>query len=182
MQQSAMITIHDIPQNSTEWHDIRRNKATGSNADILLTKGLDAALRANLTSINSNYFTERGHILEAEAIELYEAIYSTQVQRPGFVVNEQYPIAGCSPDGIDGDVLLEVKCFNERKHREIAQGDIPLKIMAQVQFNMFICELPSARLIMYNPDIADDAMAFVVREVKRNVQIHANFVKKLFTI
>ncbi len=176
------ITILEIEQNTEEWFDARKDKVTGSNSDILLTSGLLAALRSNDGSSNfrGNYYTQRGHALEAKALYVYEQVYDTLVSRQGFVVNDEYPNAGCSPDGTDGEWLLEVKCFGEKNHSLIREfQDIPYKIMSQLQFNMMITELKKSRLIMYNPDLKDSAEAFRVIEVAADMGIWANFKNKL---
>jgi hypothetical protein len=174
------VRILELKQNSPEWLEARRSHVTGSNADILLTRGLDAALRANSNSFNGNFFTKRGHILEDEAIELYEAIHECIVARPGFVINDRWPSAGCSPDGIDDIILIEVKAFAERKHLEIMdEASIPFKIMAQLQWNMMITELGIARLVLYNPDIADNDLAYREIEVAANPKVQTYMLRKI---
>lgn len=174
------VQILEVVQNTEEWNKLHDNRATGSNADLLLTRGLDEALKQDFGGFNGNYYTQRGHILEDEAIEVYEAIHSVIVARVGFVINDKYPNAGCSPDGLDSEWLLEVKCFGEAKHLAIRKaGDIPFKIMAQLQFNMMICGLKKARLIMYNPDVEDPALAYHEIEVRANPAIQRNMAAKL---
>lgn len=175
------VKVVEVKQNTPEWIKLRQSHVTGSNADTLLTRGLPAALKANLSEFNGNFFTKRGHILEDEAIELYEAIHDCKVERPGFVINDKWPSAGCSPDGIDDWlVLLEVKAFAERKHLEIMDIDtIPFKIMAQLQWNMMITELELARLILYNPDVEDNKLAYREIEVAANPRIQANMLRKI---
>ena len=173
------IQILNIQQNSEEWFKAREGKASGSNGDILLTRGLEAALQENYNRFNGNYYTERGHILEAEAIEIYEAIHEVKVDRVGMVLNDKYPNASCSPDGIESVWLLEVKAFG-KKHLEIVEsGSIPFKIMAQLQFNMMITGKKKSRLILYNPDVEDPKKAYFEIEVKADKDIQANMARKL---
>ena len=68
------IKILEVEQNTEEWLELRKNKVTGSIADNLLTRGLDEALKENYREFRGNFYTQRGHILEDEAIEVYEAI------------------------------------------------------------------------------------------------------------
>lgn len=174
------IKILEVEQNTEEWLELRKNKVTGSIADNLLTRGLDEALKENYREFRGNFYTQRGHILEDEAIEVYEAIHDCTVARVGFVVNDKWPNAGCSPDGIDGDYLLEVKCFGEKKHLDLKKhSDIPFKVMAQLQFNMMISGKKRARLVLYNPDIADDERAYHEIEVGANVGVWKNLAAKL---
>lgn len=176
------ITILEIEQNTDHWFAARKGKVTGSNSDVLLDGGLLAALRSNDNSGNfrGNYYTQRGHDMEPKAIYVYEQVYGTIVKRVGFVVNDEFPNAGCSPDGIDGKWLIEVKCFGEKNHTAIKTVyDIPFKIMSQLQFNMMISDLKKARLVMYNPELKDNDEAFKVFDVEAVPKIWANFKNKL---
>lgn len=181
-QKTMAIQILEIKQNTDEWFKARKGRVTGSNSDVLLTSGVLTALRSNDESSNfrGNYYTQRGHDMEPMAIHVYEQVYSTIVERPGFVINDDYPNAGCSPDGIDGQWLLEIKCFGERRHLMIrGYSDIEYKIMSQLQFNMMISDLKKARLVLYNPEVKDPTLAFNVIEVEADMGIWANFKRKL---
>lgn len=179
-----MIQIHDLEQGTPEWHKIRQGKYTGSNASKLLKFGAIEYARTEATSFGGNFYTKRGHILEEEAIELYDEIYSRSALRPGFITNSAYPACGYSPDGIDGDladastILLEVKCFNEKKHLAIAKGEIPIEILAQIHFGLLICNLKKARLILYNPDL-DAQQALKIIDIRHNRNIQSNFKRIL---
>jgi hypothetical protein len=182
------IQIISIEQNTEEWHKVREGRATGSNADSLLSGDLAKALSLNDKDkqFRGNYFTDRGHKLEPIAIKTYELIHDCKVDRPGFVINDEYPNAGCSPDGIHKDWLIEVKCFAEKRHLEIkTHKDIPFKIMAQLQFNMMISGLRKSRLVMYNPDLKlgtpqeNNIRAYCEIEVTANPIIQRNMARKL---
>lgn len=179
-----MIKTHDVEQGSAEWHELRAGKYTGSNAHKLLRFGQIEYARTETGTFRGNFYTKRGHILEDEAVELYETINGRQVSRLGFITNSAYPTCGYSPDGIDGyihagGILLEVKCFNEAKHMAIAKGAIPPEILAQIHFGMLISDLRAARLVLYNPDIEDPKLCLQVIEVRYNRNIQNNFKRIL---
>lgn len=200
-----MIILHDVEQGSPEWHALHDDVYTGSNAEKLLKFGTIPYSRRWQSDFGGNFYTERGHTLETEALELYAQIYEHPVQRPGFVTNTAYRRCGYSPDGIDsaeieisegvtvllGGVLLEVKAFTKDKHRAIAKGEIPLKIESQIQFGMVITGLRKARLILYNPDFAkkeidgqpnpdyDVDLALVIIDVRYNRNAHSNIKRIL---
>lgn len=182
-----MVTIHNVNQGSDEWHQIREGKYTGSNAHKLLRYGASEFARTAQSGFHGNFFTERGHILEDEAIELYERITRRHILRPGFVTNERYPSCGYSPDGLDGSLggrngilgtLLEVKCFQKAKHLRVASGEIPLEVLAQIHFGLLICNLRQARLIVYDPDL-EPKLAFKIIDIKYNRTIANNFKRIL---
>lgn len=183
-----MITIHDVEQGTDEWHKLREKRYTGSNADKLLLhhdklKIVDGEVSkyslTEITGFSGNFYTKRGHALEEEAVELYEAYTERKVARPGFITNSKYPLCGYSPDALDDIPLIEVKAFNNEKHDGITKDNIPLKILAQTIFGLVICERPYAKLLLYNPRFAkkklddgsnnpdyDPRKAFKIIEVK----------------
>lgn len=184
---SKMITIHQVEQGSDAWLELRRDLYTGNNADKLLSfseskKIIDGVVSSyalnEITGFRGNFYTKRGHLLEDEAIEIYEAITKTAVDRPGFVTNDRFPTCGYSPDGLAPAPLIEIKCFTEEKHMKLIDGNIPLKILAQIHFGMLITERPFAHLIPYNPKL-DDKMAFKIITIKTNRKIQNNFKRIL---
>ena len=199
-----MITTHDISQGTDEWLQLRQGLYTGSNADRLLSyfnqikivDGVSSSYSiAEITGIKGNFYTKRGHLLEDEAIEVYETITGDHVDRPGFVTNTDFPNCGYSPDGIRSnlqfDLVVEVKCFKESSHMKIFNGVIPLKVLAQIHFGMLITGKKLAHLLIYNPDFAkkilndvpnpnyDPKKAFKIIPIKYNRDIANNFKRIL---
>jgi hypothetical protein len=169
--------IIDLEQGSDAWLKEREGKYTGSNSLKLLKYGAIEYSTTKDTGFGGNWHTKRGHVLEDEALEIYEKIVDADVLRVGLVHNPKYPKCAYSPDGVLGDVLIEVKCFNETKHYELLRR-IPAEILAQIHFGMMICGLDKAVLIAYHPKLpAKDA--FRVIEIKKNYKILGNFKRKL---
>lgn len=164
-----MITYHDIEQGTPEWKELRADRYTGSNADKLLqyagrTRLTDGEITpyaiAEITGFKGNFYTRRGHLLEDQAIALYQKITGEtgiridDNRRVGFVTNEKYPHCGYSPDDIYPDKTIEVKAFEVKKHLAMIEGDIPLKVLAQCYFGMLICDKKLCDLLLYNPTFA----------------------------
>lgn len=184
-----MITVHDVEQGSPGWHALRDDKYTGQNSDKLLSHstsikiidGVVSGYAANeISTFRGNFHTKRGHILEDEAIELYESITKHKISRPGFVTNSKYPDCGYSPDALDEtlDIPLEVKAFEEVKHMKMFNGEIPLKVLSQCHFGQFIWEKKGSRLIIYNPDL-EARVAFKIIDIRYNQNIQTNFRRLL---
>lgn len=178
-----MISLYDVEQGSESWHRLRLNLYTGSNAHLLLKYGkIDYALN-HVNTFKGNHWTKRGHLLEAECVDLFEKIRQINVLKIGFVTNDKYPDCGFSPDFLLPNILGEVKCFAEDNHMQLINAkrveDIPFKILAQVYFGMFICELPLAYLIPYNPKIKEVKDRFKIIEIKRKKSIEDNFKRIL---
>ncbi len=172
-----MVERHNLKQGSPEWHEKRANRITASNAYTLLTKGVNSAVNGSGGENGGGFWAQRGHILEEEAIEIYEAVFNTEVGRIGFITNTDFPYCGYSPDGFD-DIPLEVKCFKEEKHLASIK-ELPTEVVCQVQFGMMISETERAIVILYNPDIEDSEQCFFTIELKRDERLIANFKKKL---
>lgn len=176
-----MVQIHQVEQGSPAWHSLRKEyPLTGSTAHRLLKYGRANAMRANLEdkAFSGNFWTKRGHVLEDDAIELYDNIRKVKSERPGFVTNTTFPDCGYSPDGLDGRVLLEVKCFSKNRHLMLNNKFIPFEIMAQIQFGLLVLNLTRAKLIAYNPKV-DPKEALKIIDVKMNRNAMLNFKRLL---
>ncbi len=172
------ITSYDIIQGSAAWHKLREGKYTGSNSHKLLKYGTGKYSANEADSFKGNYHTKRGHILESEALELYEKITKNKVARVGFVTNSDFDNCGYSPDGLVPTMVIEVKCFAQKKHLELLSGEIPFEVLAQVHFGMMICDKPLAHLVIYNPEL-DPKLAFKIIPIKANKAVRANFKRML---
>ena len=197
----ATITLDFTEQNTQEWLDNRANKYSGSNADKVLQFAQSTrVINGETTSyakvlkeqgFTGNFSTKRGHLLEDEAIDLFEAINGIKIIRDengvkvGSIFNSDYPDCLCSPDGLTDTHLIEVKCFNQEKHMKMYKGDIPFKIKAQVHYNMMISGKKFAYLIIYHPklDLGQDKLnvnyAYKQIEFKANPLIFRNFKRIL---
>lgn len=198
-----MVIVHEVKQGSEAWHKLRDKLYTGADSDKLLDhnrkiKIIDGVIMGygqNVASnFTGNFYTERGHILEDQAIDLYIRLTGHEVIRPGFVTNTKYPHCGYSPDAFDVtlDIPLEVKAFNKKKHLAMYYGEIPLKVQSQSFYGQHIWEKKRGRLIIYNPDFAkkeltdgsvnpdyNPKLAIKIIDLKTTRGITANFHKKL---
>ena len=152
----AVITYHDnVVQGTAEWLLWRKGKFTGSNAYKLLTSfGAGTWSMSADSSFTGNFATERGHILEDEAIDLYEQIRAVKVHTTGFVTNSLYKDCLYSPDGYTDDKTIEVKCFAPENHLKLIKNP-DIKVLAQVHFGQLILDKKSTDLIAYCPQPKD---------------------------
>jgi len=170
-----MIRYYNFEQRSPTWHVYRKDRWTGSTA-IDLLKGKKAPPESDPTY--DNKYMQRGRILEPLAIEAYEHKTGNEVKHYGFITNSKYKHAGYSPDGIEPDTIVEVKCVNGEKHMAIGNGDIdlPAEWVAQTHFGIVITELHKIRFILYNPDA--DIPLFII-DVAVRPEIIDNLIKRL---
>lgn len=189
-QQKSNLTYHDeIEQGSPEWLQFREFKFTGSNAYKLLTSfGAGSWAMSKNETWGGNYHTKRGHLLEKEALELYEQIEGVECGYTGFVTNTKYPNCLYSPDAFRPDRTVEVKCFSIKEHlKTIKNPDV--KILAQCHFGQIIMERPKTDLVLYCPKPKEwndelqgewpltPAQMLVIITIKRDKDIHDNFKK-----
>lgn len=171
----------ELEQNTPEWLESREKYVTGSNAIILLTKGVAEAIAKNKgSSLTGNFWTTRGHILEGQAIALYAGIYSIEVYRAGVVRDSRFKNAQCSPDGEDmtNDKLIEVKSFKRENHlKEIEKPSA--RYIAQANFNALICGRKRAVLVYFCPDNKLSLNQQFVEIDVTNKAIQANIKRKL---
>lgn len=173
-----MIITHQVKQGSPAWHALRiQYPHTASLAWILLTRGKNAASNT-FGGGTAGFWALRGHILEEQAIEVYNAVYGVTVERPGFITNDDYPDCGYSPDGMLPQRGIEVKSFKDEKHLACLEI-VPPEVYAQCQFGMMIAELPECDLIFFNPDVADED-AFKVHRLDRDEKMIDRFKYKLY--
>lgn len=177
-----MIHYYDsIIQGSEEWLKLRENKISGSTAYKLLGKGVPSLNSFNSSDSNfgGNFATKRGHLLEDEAIELYEAINGVKVLKTGLVTNDKYPRAIYSPDGYLEDRIIEVKCFLPKAHLE-AVNRPNKKILAQCHFGQIILEKNLTDLVLYCPkDEIPLEKKFVVKSIEKKNKIHTNMIDRM---
>lgn len=174
------VTINfEVLQGSEAWLAIRVGKYTGTSAGKLLKYGVIEYSKTTVSTFQGSFHTRRGNALEPESIEIYEAIKHCTVLRPGYVINSDFTDCLFSPDGMTSDTLLECKSFNEKKHLQMFNSDIPFETQAQIHFGMLITELKQARLLIYNPDIANPKEAFKIIDIKYNQNIQNNFKRIL---
>lgn len=134
VKQGKLTFYYDLVQGTQEWLQVREEKVTCSNALMLMNKGKNACMEANrLASIritpNGNFYAERGHVIEHDLKEAYNAELkesNLELVECGFIINDDYPDAGYSPDGLicpldengnaDTDniqALAEFKAYND---------------------------------------------------------------------
>lgn len=180
MPKKHKIFYYDVEQGSEEWKKLRENQFTGSNAHLLLTSfGAGSWAQSKDSHFGGNFYTKRGHLLETEALELYELINNVKVQHTGFVTNTRYPNCLYSPDGFLPDRTIEVKAFGVEKHLETIKQQ-PVTLKAQVQFGQMIMERPLTDVLLYNPTkTLKTKEMLVIIQMKKDKAIHDNFKRKI---
>ena len=142
-------------QGSEQWSEARLGIPTASQFKRILTlkgkssfsaDGYSAELLAEwalgeaISDFAGNEWTERGKVLESEALAYYSFQRDLDVQTVGFLYRDGDRMSGCSPDGLVGaDGLLELKCPSAGKHLLwLARDQVPPEHMMQVQGQLWV--------------------------------------------
>ena len=168
-----------MEQRTEEWFAARLGKVTASRvADVLAKiKSGESASRKNykmelvvqrLTNKVGESFTnaamEWGTEQEPFARMAYEAHTGTFVKEEGFVDHPTIEGFGCSPDGIVGEGLIEIKCPNTANHIEtVLESKAPSKYIPQMQCQMACTGAKWCDFVSFDPRVPEDLQLFVVR-------------------
>lgn len=165
-------------QRSDEWRQARLGKLTGSRvADAFATiKKGEAAGRRNLrTQLVLERLTgqpqdspflsqdmERGIVLEAEAAGAYEAVTGRVVTFAGFLEHDELA-AGLSPDGLNVDAGVEIKCPKAATHLAYLRDGLPLEYKLQMMHGLWITGLPYWDFVSYCPEFPEHLRLKITR-------------------
>ena len=168
-----------MEQRTEEWFSARLGKVTASRvADVLAKiKSGESASRKNykmelvvqrLTNKVGESFTnaamEWGTEQEPFARMAYEAHTGTFVKEEGFVDHPTIEGFGCSPDGIVGEGLIEIKAPNTANHIEtVLENKVPSKYIPQMQCQMAVTGAKWCDFVSFDPRVPEDLQLFVVR-------------------
>lgn len=160
--------VHDVRQNSVEWHALRLGRPTASEfAKILSPTGkrstqadgymhrllAEWVTGAPLEGIETQWM-ERGHDLEQQAVEGYEFFTGHETRAVGFITTDDGRI-GCSPDRlVDPAGGLELKCPAPQTHIAYLLGaTVADTYKPQVQGCLLICEREWWDVFAYHPTL-----------------------------
>jgi hypothetical protein len=156
------VEIFDCEQGSPDWFEARRGVPTASNFSALLAKGEGKTRRTYLLKLAgeaitgecaesySNAHMERGHVMEADARNLYAFDHDIDPEIVGFMRRGR---AGASPDSLIGDSgMLEIKSKLPHLHLDVLEkGKLPSEHVAQVQGQMWVAGRDWCDFVSYWP-------------------------------
>jgi len=150
--------VLDVEQGSPEWHNLRNGRVTASRINLLL-RSPEAFAKEWIRDqqgrgFKGNEATRYGQDAEPLAADWYARNFGVTPRTIGFVVDEEDPHLGCSPDRLmnyqGGETVLEIKCpFSKAIPDEPDQDHV-----AQVQCQLGILGLPLGILLYWTPDEA----------------------------
>ena len=167
-----------VEQGTLEWHQMRLGKVTASRvADILAkTKTGPSASRQNylielalqrttgiIQESYSNSAMEWGTQTEPQARVAYEVKSSNFVDQVAFIDHPTIQWFGCSPDGIVGEGLIEIKCPNSATHWEYFKAkEPPKKYFIQMQAQMAVTGAKWCDFVSFDPRMPERSQLLIV--------------------
>lgn len=106
---------------------------------------------------------QQGIDREPDARAIYERSRKVKVKLPGFILHPNYDFIGCTPDGMIGDGLLEIKSPQPKAHLDYLINGIPPQYFAQVQFQMMVTGAKWCDFMTFNPEFPVKHIAKVWR-------------------
>jgi len=171
--------IAAIQQGTEEWHQLRLGKVTASRvADILAkTKSGASASRGNylielalqrvtktIEESYSNSAMEWGVATEPQARVAYEVSTGNFVDQIAFVNHPTIEGFGCSPDGLVGEGLIEIKCPNSATHWSyIKANEPPQKYIIQMQAQMSVTKAKWCDFVSFDPRMPERSQLLIIR-------------------
>lgn len=164
------LEIFNCEQGTPDWFEARRGVVTASRFSDVLAKGQGITRRKYLLTLAgeaitgevaesySNAHMERGHVMEADARNLYAFAHDVETELVGFMRRGR---AGASPDSLIGDDgLLEIKSKLPHLQLDVLdKGKLPSDHVAQVQGQLWISGRAWCDFVSYWPKLP----LFVVR-------------------
>ena len=176
--------IAAIHQGTEEWHQLRLGKVTASRvADILAkTKSGASASRGNylielalqrvtktIEESYSNSAMEWGVATEPQARVAYEVSTGNFVDQIAFVNHPTIEGFGCSPDGLVGEGLIEIKCPNSATHWSyIKANEPPQKYIIQMQAQMSVTGAKWCDFVSFDPRMPERSQLLIIRVNRDN--------------
>ncbi|CAB5212389.1 phage_rel_nuc, putative phage-type endonuclease [uncultured Caudovirales phage] len=167
-----------VQQGTPEWHQLRLGKVTASRvADILAkTKTGPSASRQNylielaiqrttgvIEESYSNAAMEWGTLTEPQARVAYEVNTHNFVDQVAFVDHPTIAGFGCSPDGIVGEGLIEIKCPNSATHWSYVKAKAPpTKYFIQMQAQIACTGAKWCDFVSFDPRMPERSQLLVV--------------------
>jgi putative phage-type endonuclease len=167
-----------VEQGTPEWHELRRGKVTASRvADILAkTKSgasasrqnylIELALQRTTKTIEPSYTNaamEWGTATEPQARVAYEVATHNFVDQIPFVDHPTIKGFGCSPDGLVGEGLIEIKCPNSSTHWEYFKYNRPpQKYVIQMQAQMAVTGAKWCDFVSFDPRMPERSQLLIV--------------------
>lgn len=161
MQEKIIRNIEKNTRNQstcTLWSEMRYGRVTASKAyDAAKCGTFDGVLVENIlgAKIFQTEAMKRGLYLEEAVLNELAKKTSKKFYKAGLFLSSDYPILGASPDAINEEMVVEIKCpFSDGTISNFidSNGDIKLKYLYQIQLQMHLTKRYKSVFVIAKPD------------------------------
>jgi putative phage-type endonuclease len=153
-------------QRSKEWFEKRKGLITGSSVGAILglnpwrtpadvMRSMVREYHGAESEFKGNIATEYGTLNEIHAQADFELEYGVDVVETGFVISDDNPWLGASPDGlINDDFVLEIKCpfgLRDNQSPKFKTSQEQMHYYAQMQIEMLCTGRDRCYFYQWNP-------------------------------
>lgn len=204
-----MVEVFDVEQGSDPWFDLRLGMPTASRFATIMANGKDGGeskTRQRLLYVLASEIISgipcpgfesramrRGKEMEPGAIEHYQFVRATSVERVGFVRRTvRLPlgdmVVGCSPDGLVGaDGVVQVKTMDPELLLELLDsGRFPTEHRAQCQGELWVTGRRWCDLLIFHESMPAQSPIFrierddaYIQKINEAVQVFAHDLAEL---
>lgn len=116
---------------------------------------------------------------EPQARVAYEVSTGNFVDQIAFVDHPKIKDFGCSPDGVVGEGLIEIKCPNSATHWSyIKANEPPQKYIIQMQSQMSVTGAKWCDFVSFDPRMPERSQLLIVR-INRDEELIAEIEKEV---
>lgn len=171
---------------SSLWYELRYGRVTASKIyEASRCKTADGSLVQGIFGATLSVDTpamKRGRDIEDLVLREVAKTEGLQFKKCGIFLSAEHPTLGSSPDGINDQFCLEIKCPTTMKHINtyLKNNEITPKFKAQVQIQMHFCQKKESLFVVADPEFEKNGKYIKVIE-NYDAQYCANLIKQAET-
>ncbi|XP_057339978.1 uncharacterized protein LOC130677297 [Microplitis mediator] len=146
------------------WFTLRYERVTASKAyeasRCNTPNGILVELLVGGKKLRDTKAMERGKKIEAMVLQQVEQKMKKKLNKCGLFLSEKYPYLGASPDAIDDEFVIEIKCptsdKSARTYIDTNNYDkVAMKYITQMQMEMLFAGRKKAMFVVADPNFED---------------------------
>ncbi|KAB0802565.1 hypothetical protein PPYR_04751 [Photinus pyralis] len=155
---------------SVLWHELRYARITASKVyEAARCKTLSGSLVESIfgAKLKETAAINRGKLLEDEVLSVLQKQLNMKFSKVGLMLSGKYPVLGASPDAVNEEFVVEVKCPSSEKAVNAyvtKDNKIVNKYRAQIQLQMLVNNKKSGIFCVADTNFESNKVITVVRD------------------
>ncbi|XP_046407796.1 uncharacterized protein LOC124172359 [Ischnura elegans] len=140
------------------WHQLRLGRISASRAyEVMHCNKRDGVLVnviVGARKVKDNAAMKRGRELEGMVIQELERELGNKIERCGLALDAKYPFLGATPDGMFGEIVVEVNCPQKYKTvcNYLKEGNPTPKYHTQIMVQMLMLRKQQGLFVVADPE------------------------------